>query len=285
MTVDIVLPLQAASFAPPILRHHHVFGLDFVDSATLAPVVEVLLDGRINDGPGAGDTSSRLPVVVTPNVDHLVHLDRDTEPRATRIIRAAALVLPDGQPVVWASRWLGRPLGARLPGSELVAALFPELVAQRRRVVVVAASEEVARRVEAESPRAKAVVAPMLQVDDPDGIDAFCESCAATIAGHDAEFVFVSLSFPKPYLVIDGLLRRLGTGAPLFLAVGASFEMRYGLVRRAPAWVQRIGMEWCFRFLQEPRRLFRRYFVDDPAFARIVWRELRRRRSDHGVAR
>jgi N-acetylglucosaminyldiphosphoundecaprenol N-acetyl-beta-D-mannosaminyltransferase len=62
------------------------------------------------------------------------------------------------------------------------------------------------------------------------------------------------------------------------LSVGASFEMLAGVRWRAPEWIQRIGMEWFVRFLQEPRRLFRRYFIEDVAFFGLIWREWRRTR-------
>jgi N-acetylglucosaminyldiphosphoundecaprenol N-acetyl-beta-D-mannosaminyltransferase len=93
----------------------------------------------------------------------------------------------------------------------------------------------------------------------------------------DAEFVFVTLGYPKQCNVIDGMLRRWPATRPLplFLAVGASFDMYYGLVRRAPDIVQRMGLEWLFRLIQEPRRLFRRYLVDDPSFAPMVFREFK----------
>ena len=255
---------------PETLERRALFGLDFVDAPDVGVVCDALVEAETSDGPG-------LPVVVTPNVDHLVKLDRGTDAAANDVAHRARWVLPDGQPVVWASRLLGRPLRGRLAGSDLVARLFPRLVADGHTVVVVASSAEVASRVRAEAGDTHAILAPQLSLDDAVGFDAFVDECAGVVEHVGADYVFVTLGFPKQCNVIAGILDRVpDTRRPLLLAVGASFEMHYGLVRRAPAWMQRWGLEWLYRFLHEPRRLFHRYFVDDPAFVRLVWQEWRR---------
>ncbi|HSP29265.1 MAG TPA: WecB/TagA/CpsF family glycosyltransferase [Ilumatobacteraceae bacterium] len=256
------------------LRRRHLFGLDFVDATSLEPVIDALMSGQTQ--PTGAD---RVPVVVTPNVDQLVHLDRHVDPVSSELMHSAVMVLPDGQPVVWASRLLGRPLRSRLTGSTLVHEMWPRVVAEGARSVVIASSESVASRVDAEGSHCHAVVAPMIDLDDRAGLDAFVDTCATLIDDTDAEFVFVTLGYPKQCHIIAGLRDRLPDSSTIFLAIGASFDMHYGLVRRAPQWVQRIGMEWAFRLLQEPRRLFRRYLIDDPSFVRIVDRENRRLRS------
>lgn len=257
------------------LPRRHLFGLDLVD----APTVDAVVDELLAHDPAGWPSDDALPVVVTPNVDQLVHLDRGTDAIASSVVTRAAWVLPDGQPIVWASRWLDAPLSGRLAGSDLVAALWPRLVEAGAPRLVIASNDEVAGRVRAEG--GHAVVAPMLDVRDRAGIDAFVDDCARTIGEVQPTHVFVTLGFPKQCNVIDGILRALPEDGPrpLLLAVGASFDMHYGLVRRAPVWMQRAGLEWFFRFVQEPRRLFRRYFVDDVAFLRIVRRERAVQRS------
>lgn len=256
------------------LERRRLFGLDFVDATSLEPVIDALMSGQTQR-----THWDRLPVVVTPNVDQLVHLDRQTDLVASEVIRSAAIVLPDGQPVVWASRWLGRPLQARLAGSTLVQEMWPRIVAEGARSVVIASSESVADLVEADGSHCHAIVAPRIRLDDRAALDAFIDTCATFIDIVDAEFVFVTLGYPKQCHIIAGLLDRLPTSPTTFLAIGASFDMHYGLVRRAPRWVQRFGIEWAFRLMQEPRRLFRRYLIDGPSFVGIVNRESRHLRS------
>jgi N-acetylglucosaminyldiphosphoundecaprenol N-acetyl-beta-D-mannosaminyltransferase len=253
------------------IPRRRLFRLDFIDLHELAPLVDELADYECQPAHGP-----RRPVVVTPNVDHLVKLDAGIDAVAAQLAEHAAYVLPDGQPVVWASRWLRRPLGSRLAGSTLVGELWPRLAAQQSRVVVVASSAEIARRVEADNPQARALVAPQVSLSERSALDQLVDQCAEMCRDHQATHLFVTLGFPKQCNVIDGVLRELeGSGGPLplCLAVGASFDMHFGLVRRAPEWMQRTGLEWFYRFLQEPRRLFRRYFVDDLRFVGLVRRE------------
>ena len=268
------------------LRRRAVFGFRFIDAPHVGLVVDALLERRCADT----EVADAAPVVFTPNVDILVHLDRNDSPRARSLAHRAAYVLADGQPVVWASKLLGEPLQTRLAGSTLVAQLWPRIAAEGRTVLVVAPSDTVAVLVRADHPAACVVVAPMLPAHDDAALDAFAKECVAACGEIVPEFTFVALGYPKLYVLIDELVALWADAPqpPVHLAIGASFEMYYGLRQRSPEWVQRIGMEWFFRFLQEPRRLFRRYFVDDVAFARIVWdarRAKARRRGTHPTMR
>jgi N-acetylglucosaminyldiphosphoundecaprenol N-acetyl-beta-D-mannosaminyltransferase len=253
------------------IPRRRVFGLDFVDLDSL----DTLVDELASLSPIA-HPNHHLPIVMTPNVDHLVKLDRRIDATSAALVCRAAYVLPDGQPIVWASRWLGTPLRARLPGSSLVQMLWPRLMADDRVVLVVASSQEIADRVMADGRHAHAVVAPQISLVDRAALDHLVDECAALCRELGVSHLFVTLGFPKQCNVIDGVVSRLteaGLPVPVCLAVGASFEMHYGLVRRAPEWMQRGGLEWFYRFLQEPHRLFRRYFVEDPAFVRLVAQE------------
>ncbi len=255
------------------LPRRELFGLRFVDARVMRDVVDALMAGQGGDPHVDADA----PLVFTPNVDLLVNLHKSDWPIATQLMRRAEYVLADGQPVVWASRLLGSPLQRRLPGSTLVAELWPRLIADERSVLVIASSETLATKIRCEYPGARVVVPPYFANEDPAATSAVAKSCFDACADGAPEFVIAGLSFPKQYTLLDELIRDWpGPSTPrMFLATGASFEMYYGLRRRSPDWVQRIGMEWFYRFLQEPRRLFRRYFIDDVAFVGLVWRQYR----------
>jgi N-acetylglucosaminyldiphosphoundecaprenol N-acetyl-beta-D-mannosaminyltransferase len=99
---------------------------------------------------------------------------------------------------------------------------------------------------------------------------------------HQPEFVFLGIRFPKQNRIALGMMGYdYATGEltdtdkqiPLFLLLGASYEFYLNLKKRAPVFWQKIGMEWFYRFTQEPGRLFRRYFIDDIQFFPIVWKE------------
>jgi N-acetylglucosaminyldiphosphoundecaprenol N-acetyl-beta-D-mannosaminyltransferase len=251
-----------------------LFGFDFIDDVDLDATVAALLAPQPDDG--------LAPLVSTPNVDHLVQMQRPEQADLAELVASGRYVLPDGQPIVWTSRLAGRPLGARLPGSTLLAQLWPRLVQERRRVFVLAASEQVAAELRAADPGLALVVPPMFDVDDVAALGRIVADCVAGIVEHRPEFVVIGLGAPKAQRIIQGCLRSLdGEDVPLpvFLALGDSFAMMLGIVPRAPEWMQRSGLEWFHRFVREPRRLFRRYFVDDVRFLPMLVREVRRSRS------
>lgn len=258
-------------------RRVELFGLDFVDADELSEVSDVILS--FHDEPRVA--SDKLPVVITPNVDHLVQLDGGTDDAACRLAERAAIILPDGQPIVWASKLLGTPLSARLPGSGLIGLVWPRIVADGRRALVISSSEQTSEKIRSEGELVDAITAPLLDLAEPESVDQFVGVCIDAAVAQGSEFVFVTLGFPKQCNIIA----RMQSGwpddlpLPLFLAVGASFDMHYGLVRRAPELFQRLGLEWFFRFLLEPRRMFHRYFVRDVAFVGLVVRERRLRAS------
>lgn len=263
----------------PALRRRRLFGLDFVDDVSPDRVVEVL---RSLEGSAPAD--GQLPLVVTPNVDQLVKLERSENSLARSIVQRAAIVLPDGQPIVWASRLLDAPLRSRLAGSSLVAALWPTIVADRRPVLLVLSSDHLAALVRDDAPWASALVPPMLDSVADAVLADFVDRCWEASRASRPEFVFLGIGFPQHCPLIGALVERWnleGEPLPEFLAIGASFEMYYGLRRRAPTWMQRMGLEWFVRFVQEPRRLFRRYFIDDARFLPLFlreWKAVRRAR-------
>lgn len=265
------------------LRRRRLFGLDFVDAPSLEPVLSSLLERR--HPPDGG----RMDTVLTPNVDIMVHLaapgvDQSIE---WRMFRRSRYCLPDGQPIVAASRLLGRPLGARLTGSGLFALLWPRLVTDRRSVFMVASSELIVERLENEYAELRSTVAPMFDADDFATIDRLAGAVIASATEHALEYVILGVGNPKDARIGDAVLRlwpaRLGR-PPTILALGGSASMYVGITKRAPAWVQRVGMEWFYRFLQEPRRLFHRYFVRDVTFVKLVWRQWRTDRRSGSTA-
>ncbi|MEM7272682.1 MAG: WecB/TagA/CpsF family glycosyltransferase [Actinomycetota bacterium] len=252
------------------LTRTRLFGLDMVNAASLDPVID-----RIIDGPRRDDDEIQ-PVVLTPNVDIVVHLDADPDSAEAELFRRAQFCLPDGQPIVLLSGLFGERLQARLPGSGLFAELWPRLVAEEVPTVVVASSRDIAARLEVEHPKAGFIVPPIFDEDDEGAVAEVVGELLAQCRSVRPEIVLVGIGNPKDARIISVLFdrwdERLGP-KPLCIGLGGSFAMYLGLRRRAPSWIQKIGMEWFYRFLQEPRRLFHRYFVRDMAFLPILARE------------
>ena len=208
---------------------------------------------------------------VVVNVDKLVKASRAPELR--RIINDCDLVSADGMPVVWAARLLGKPLKERVAGIDLFEALMERAAERGWRVFLLGAREEVVARVRAlyEQKYRGLVIA-----GHRNGYWSAAEeiNVVEQVAASRADLLFVAISSPKKEQFLGQYQARMQV--PFAMGVGGSFDVAAGLVRRAPRWMQRAGLEWFYRFLQEPRRMFRRYFIDDVAFLWLFLKEAAR---------
>ena len=247
------------------LPTRHLFGLDFVSSASIREVADHLIVRKRNDD---------WRCVVTPNVDHLVRYE--VNPADLDVAKNASVVLPDGMPIVWASRLLGQPLAARLTGADLFTALWDSIVEQNLPVVLVVSSRMVADRLRVDHPHAHCIVPPVLDADDTQAVAALVSEVEVLCADVGAQFLFIGISMEKHHAIARELRRRWEDGCagkPTVLLLGQSPEFAVGLVRRAPRWMQRSGLEWVWRLSGDPGRLAKRYLVDDVRFLPLLWRE------------
>ena len=216
----------------------------------------------------------RCRYVVTPNVDHVVLLQHHAGLR--QAYADADLVLADGWPLVLASRWLGRALPGRVPGSDVVPALFA--TQQPMHVFLLGAAPGVAERA-AERIRATwAHVNVTGTYSPPLGFERDTAEnlhILRLIEEARPDLLVVGLGAPKQELWVHEYSPQLR--AKVALCVGATIDFLAGHRRRAPKWMQRIGLEWLHRMLCEPRRLAGRYLRDAVVFPSIVLREWLRR--------
>jgi N-acetylglucosaminyldiphosphoundecaprenol N-acetyl-beta-D-mannosaminyltransferase len=232
-----------------------------VDNLTLAETVD-RIEEMIRQGP------THQHVVV--NVDKIVKLQRD--PALREAILGCDLINADGQPVVWASRLLGRPLKERVTGIDLFGALIERCAARGYRPYLLGARQEVVEKV---ADRLK----PKVQLAGwRNGYWEDDASVVAQIRQAKPDVLFVALSSPKKEVFLKRWKEELQV--PFVMGVGGTFDVVAGLVNRAPRWMQRCGLEWLYRLGQEPGRMWRRYLVDDMAFFGLLAREwwTRRRR-------
>jgi N-acetylglucosaminyldiphosphoundecaprenol N-acetyl-beta-D-mannosaminyltransferase len=212
---------------------------------------------------------------VVVNVDKLVKASRD--PALRRIVNACDLVSADGMPVVWASRLLGKPLKERVAGIDLFEALMRRAGERGWRVFLLGAGADVVAAVAALY-RARY---PGLQLAGwRDGYwqgEQEEAQVARVVAASGADLLFVAISSPKKEQFLGKY--QAAMRVPFAMGVGGTFDVASGRVRRAPGWMQRAGLEWFWRFLQEPRRMFRRYFIDDMVFVWLLIKEAARGRA------
>lgn len=253
------------------LQDVHTWGMRFTDAPSIGHVSTAILDGY-RGKPG------ELPLVVTPNVDILVTLE-SAEPNVKETVARAAMVLPDGQPLVSFSRFAGDSLQTRLAGSDLTQELWPQLVAHDRSTFAVVSQVEVAERLARQHSSFGSLVAPVVPAEAGSLVDRFAWECIQAMSqmAETPEFLFVGIGFPKDPLLARSIIEQwpeeLGE-PPLVLAVGASLEFITGMKKRAPEVFQRHGVEWLHRIASEPRRMLKRYLVRDARFLVILARHL-----------
>jgi N-acetylglucosaminyldiphosphoundecaprenol N-acetyl-beta-D-mannosaminyltransferase len=217
-------------------------------------------------------------MVFTPNIDHVVIAENDPEFRAA--YAAADLSLVDGQPLMWAARLLDTPLPEKVSGSDLIVPLIERAGQRGWRVYILGAGPGVAEEA-AEILRGRYKVnvvgtaSPMIGRQPDPTADA---KIVATIAAAKTQLLLLALGAPKQELWLHRNRAALSTAVGV--GVGASVDFVAGRVQRAPRWVSRSGLEWLYRLVREPRRLWRRYLVNDPQFGAILLRSLRQPRDE-----
>ena len=239
-----------------------VAGVD-IDNVSFADVVQKIEESILKRTPG---------FIVTPNIDHIVKLGKDANFKA--VYREAMLVVPDGMPVLWAARFLGNPLKEKVSGSDILPRLCG--ISQKKGYKLFFLGGKSGSAVKAAEVLKKkhqglqivGVYSPPFGFENDENED---KQIVEMIKNSHPDILFVGLGAPKQEKWIHKHYKDLGV--PVSIGVGGTFEFISGAVRRAPAWMQIAGLEWLWRLAMEPKRLWRRYLVEDMEFFWIVLKQ------------
>ena len=186
-------------------------------------------------------------------------------------------------PLVWASRFLGSRLPEKVSGSDLIVPLVRLASERRWRTYLLGGGPGVAER--AGEKLARELGANIVGTDAPiigsDGADENSGQTLERLRAASPDLVLVAFGAPKQELWIDRFNDRIRPAVAI--GVGGSLDFVAGQVRRAPAWMSRSGLEWLFRLLQEPQRMWRRYLIEDPVFVVIVAQSRRRAGRERSI--
>ncbi|TXN20077.1 WecB/TagA/CpsF family glycosyltransferase [Methylobacterium sp. WL9] len=227
---------------------------------------------------------SRPRLVVTANVDHIVILSENAAFR--KAYDGAAVRTLDGMPLVWLARLGGERNVRRITGHELIAAALAMPQPAGRRVFLMSSRDVVGARVAASFVEAGLPAEAVRVATPPFGFetDEACSSrLAAEIRAHGTTLLIMGVGAPKSEIWVDRYGADLGN--PVTLAIGEALNVAAGLVPRAPVLMQRLGLEWFFRFLHAPRRLFPRYFLRSWRFLKIAAASRGRQTLDSALGR
>ncbi|NKI26845.1 WecB/TagA/CpsF family glycosyltransferase [Arenibacter sp. 6A1] len=206
---------------------------------------------------------------VVVNAGKIVAMQKDLQLRQS--VNESDLINADGQAVVWASKVLGKPLKERVAGIDLMVNLVQMAHDKNYKIFFFGAQEEVVRK----------VVDTYTDQYSPNIIAGYRngyfkkeeeQSIAQEIAASGANILFVAISSPtKENFLYENkaLLQKVN----FVMGVGGSFDVVAGKVQRAPLWMQKAGLEWFYRFAQEPKRMWKRYLVGNSKFIGLVVKE------------
>jgi len=233
-----------------------------VDNLTMNEAVQKIEQLILNKKPS---------YVVTPNVDHIVKLESDKE--FQEVYKEADLILTDGMPLIWISKLKKNPIKEKVSGSDL----FPEvckLAAYKGyKVFLLGAAEGVA---------AKAAENLKEKYRGLNVVGTYSPSYGFEKKEHEIQEIIKMINEVKPDILAVGLGApkqekflynyRKQLNVPISLAIGASIDFEAGNIERAPEWMQHSGLEWFYRLCKEPKRMFKRYLVDDMKIFKLVFK-------------
>jgi N-acetylglucosaminyldiphosphoundecaprenol N-acetyl-beta-D-mannosaminyltransferase len=242
--------------APARSRRVSLFGVE-VDALTFDETVDRVFE--------LADAAGPCQHVVL-NAAKIVQMSKDD--RLRDIVLHCALVNADGQSVVWASWILGRPLPERVAGIDLFCAIVERSARTGHRLFFLGATDEVLAKM---NERLRNRYPGLVVAGQHNGYWSHDDEVIEAVQRARPHFLFLAIPSPRKEYWLSQNLERLGV--PFVMGVGGTFDVVAGKVRRAPRWMQRVGLEWAYRLMQEPRRMWRRYLRGNSAFLALTARE------------
>ena len=213
--------------------------------------------------------SEKKSYVVAINVDVVIKIEKD--PYLKKIVDNADMVLVDGKPLVWISNFYGKPLKAKISGSDLVPLLCEEASKKQYSIFIIGGKEGVAEQakqnLEKRLPGIRIVgtYAPTYGFEKN---DAELNKINTLLSEAKPDLLIACFGCPKQEKWIFENISKYD--AKVSICAGATVDFLAGNIKRAPRWMSEHGLEWLYRFLQEPKRMFKRYFIDDMKIFRLI---------------
>jgi N-acetylglucosaminyldiphosphoundecaprenol N-acetyl-beta-D-mannosaminyltransferase len=261
------------------MRKVNLFGLEFWSAAHVDVIAQDVISRK--DYP-----SGKLPLMVTPNVDQIVKLERKNNAALKKALSDAYWILPDGQPIVALSKLKygsKQGLEARLTGSDFFPSIWKLLKKESdEKVLFIIPTEELGLSFVKERENTEFFAPPFFDLSNEQEKAEVLKAIVEKVVSFKPSYIFLGLGFPKQENIVLEIYAKAyskGDDYPKTFLLGASYEFYFGEKKRAPKIWQKLGLEFVHRLFSEPRRMFKRYIIDDSAFLRLAIMELRRKSS------
>lgn len=216
-------------------------------------------------------SSKKKNYVVAINVDVVMKIENDSYLK--KITDNADMVVVDGKPLVWISKWHKQPVKAKISGSDLVPLLCERATDKGNSIFIIGGkkgiAEQAKRNLEVSLPGINIVgtYAPPLGFEqDAQELDKINQM----ISDVHPDLLIACFGCPKQEKWVYENYQKYN--AKVSVCAGATVDFLAGNVNRAPKWMSEHGFEWFYRFLQEPKRMFKRYFIDDMKIIKLIWK-------------
>lgn len=213
----------------------------------------------------------KIGQVITPNVDQIVRMETDSYFK--EICDNAELLLTDGHPLLWIAKWYKTPIKEKICGSDLVPKLCEVAAQKGYSVFFLGAAPGVARRatdrLKEKFPNLKiaGVYSPPIGFEkDQKELNKINQ----VLYDSHADMLFVGMGVPKQDIFIYENMNKYQI--PMSFSIGGAIDFIAGEQKRAPKWMSKIGMEWFYRLCQSPKRMFKRYIIDDSKILKLAWK-------------
>lgn len=234
----------------------------YIDNVTMDEAIDYIVESILQ---------RKIGQVITPNVDQIVRMETDSYFK--EICDNAELLLTDGHPLLWIANWYKTPIKEKICGSDLVPKLC-EVAAQKGfSVFFLGAAPGVAQRA-ADKLKEKL---PDLKVagtySPPIGFEKDqqeLDKINQMLYDSHADMLFVGMGVPKQDIFIYENMQKYQI--PMSFSIGGTIDFIAGEQKRAPKWMSKIGLEWFYRLCRSPKRMFKRYFVDDLKIFKLAWK-------------
>ncbi len=254
----------------------NLFGLDFWNASGEKEVADILVDNSQKEL----FVHDNIEFVITPNAfDITLFLTKNKD--IYESLRHSAVILPDGMPLVWLSKFYNPSLRKRIAGSDVFPLLWNRIKTQHKKAFFILPSEKIGILLQKEYGDIQFSVPDFFDENDDQYIQQFVLSQIETIRNFRPDFIFLGLSNPKQQKIALKLHTLLSSKADfncILVLIGASFEFYLGLKKRAPVFFQKTGTEWLYRFLHEPKRMWKRYTIGNAVFIFLAIKHLLQKR-------
>lgn len=215
--------------------------------------------------------SGKKSYIVAINVDVVMKIENDSYLK--KITDNADMVLVDGKPLVWIAKWHKKPIKAKISGSDLVPLLCEKAADKGYSMFIIGGKDGIAQQAKRNLEKKLPGINIVGTYAPPFGFeknDIELEKINKIISDAHPDLLIVCFGCPKQEKWIYENYQKYA--AKVSICAGATVDFLAGNVNRAPRWMSEHGLEWFYRFLMEPKRMFKRYFVDDVKIIKLVWK-------------